>query len=66
MSRMVSGLITTGSNGINDVGIATIRSWHMTQTIPNFQLIVSTDAGHGAQVQGPERSLKHAVQFMEE
>ena len=53
-------------NGVNDVMIATINSWHMVQNIPNAQLIVYPDAGHGAQFQYPERFLKHAVQFLDE
>ncbi|MDE5444211.1 alpha/beta fold hydrolase [Bradyrhizobium sp. CSA207] len=53
-------------NGINDVMIATINSWHMVQNIPNAQLIVYPDAGHGAQFQYPDRFLKHAIQFLAE
>ncbi|MDN8617440.1 alpha/beta hydrolase [Variovorax ginsengisoli] len=53
-------------NGTNDVMIATINSWHMVQNIPDAQLIVYPDAGHGAQFQYPERFLKHAIQFLEE
>lgn len=53
-------------NGVNDVMIATINSWHMVQNIPNAQLIVYPDAGHGAQFQYPERFLKHAIGFLDE
>lgn len=53
-------------NGVNDVMIATINSWHMVQNIPNAQLIVYPDAGHGAQFQYPYKFLKHAVQFLDE
>ncbi len=53
-------------NGVNDVMIATINSWHMVQNIPNAQLIVYPDAGHGAQFQYRERFLKHAIQFLDE
>ena len=53
-------------NGVDDVMIATINSWHMVQNIPNAQLIVYPDAGHRAQFQYPERFLKHAVQFLDE
>ena len=53
-------------NGVNDVMIATINSWHLVQNIPNAQLIVYPDAGHGAQFQYPERFLKHAIQFLDE
>ena len=53
-------------NGVDDVMIATINSWHMVQNIPNAQLIVYPDAGHGAQFQYPQRFLKHATQFLGE
>lgn len=53
-------------NGVNDVMISTINSWHMVQNMPNAQLIVYPDAGHGAQFQYPERFLKHAIQFLDE
>lgn len=53
-------------NGVDDVMIPTINSWHMSQNIPNAQLFIYPDAGHGAQFQYPERFLKHAVQFLDE
>ena len=51
---------------VNDVMIATINSWHMVRNIPNAQLFVCPDAGHGAQFQYPEKFLTHAVQFLDE
>ncbi|WP_175781876.1 alpha/beta fold hydrolase [Burkholderia anthina] len=53
-------------NGINDVMIPTINSWHMARNIPNAQLLIYPDAGHAAQFQYPERFLKHATQFLDE
>lgn len=53
-------------NGVNDIMIPTINSWHLAQNIPNAQLLIYPDAGHGAQFQYPERFLKHAIQFLEE
>ncbi|MDM0042790.1 alpha/beta hydrolase [Variovorax sp. J22G21] len=53
-------------NGVNDIMIPTINSWHLSQNIPNAQLLIYPDAGHGAQFQYPERFLKHAIQFLEE
>ncbi|WP_205790153.1 alpha/beta hydrolase [Burkholderia sp. Ac-20353] len=53
-------------NGVNDVMIPTINSWHLSQNIPNAQLLIYPDAGHGAQFQYPERFLKHAIQFLDE
>jgi len=35
-------------------------------TVPNAQLFIYPDAGHGAQFQYPERFLKHAIRFLEE
>jgi pimeloyl-ACP methyl ester carboxylesterase len=46
--------------------IATINSWHLSQNIPNAQLIVYPDAGHGAQFQYPRRFLGHLTQFLDE
>ncbi|MEU9169163.1 alpha/beta hydrolase [Streptomyces sp. NPDC048420] len=53
-------------NGENDVMIASINSWHLAQNIPNAQLLIYPDAGHGAHFQYPERFLKHALQFLDE
>lgn len=53
-------------NGVNDVMIPTINAYHMVQNIPNAQLFIYPDAGHGAQFQYPERFLKHAIQFLDE
>ncbi|MGR4897384.1 alpha/beta fold hydrolase [Stenotrophomonas sp. LARHCG68] len=53
-------------NGVHDVMIPTINAWHLSQNIPNAQLLIYPDAGHGAQFQYPERFLKHAIQFLEE
>lgn len=53
-------------NGVHDVMIPSINSWHMAQNIPNAQLFIYPDAGHAAQFQFPERFLKHAIQFLDE
>lgn len=53
-------------NGINDLMIATVNSFYLAQNIPNAQLILYPDAGHGAQYQYPQRFLKHAIQFLDE
>lgn len=53
-------------NGTDDVMIPTINAFNMAQVIPNAQLILYSDAGHGAQFQYPERFLGHAIQFLEE
>jgi pimeloyl-ACP methyl ester carboxylesterase len=53
-------------NGINDLMITTVNSFYLAQNIPNAQLIIYPDAGHGSQFQYPQRFLKHAVQFLDE
>jgi len=51
---------------MNDVMVPTVNSWYMAQNIPNAQLFLYPDAGHGAQFQCPERFLKHAIAFLSE
>jgi pimeloyl-ACP methyl ester carboxylesterase len=53
-------------NGIEDIMIASINSFYLAQNIPNSQLILYPDAGHGSHFQYPERFLKHATQFLVE
>lgn len=53
-------------NGVDDVMIPTINAYEMAQHIPNAQLFIYPDAGHGAQFQYPERFLNHAVTFLAE
>ena len=53
-------------NGVDDVMIPTINAYHMAINIPNAQLFIYPDAGHGAQFQHPERFVKHAIQFLDE
>lgn len=53
-------------NGVDDVMIPTINSWHMAQNIPNAQLFLYPDAGHAPHFQYPGRFLKHAIQFLDE
>lgn len=43
-------------NGVNDIMIASINSWYLAQNIPNAQLLIYPDAGHGAQYQYPSAS----------
>jgi pimeloyl-ACP methyl ester carboxylesterase len=53
-------------NGVHDVMIPTVNSFYMARNIPNAQLFIYPDAGHGAQFQYPQRFLHHAVHFLGE
>lgn len=76
LQRMLAGLLnkimqaTLVVNGIDDVMIATINFLYLAQNIPDAQLILYPDAGHGVSVgahfQYPERFLKHAIQLLDE
>jgi pimeloyl-ACP methyl ester carboxylesterase len=52
-------------NGRNDIMVPTINSFTLSQTIPNAQLIVYPDAGHGSLFQFPELFVTHARIFLE-
>lgn len=53
-------------NGVHDVMVATVNSFYMARNLPNAQLFIYPDAGHGAQFQYPQRFLGHAIQFLNE
>jgi pimeloyl-ACP methyl ester carboxylesterase len=52
-------------NGINDVMLPTINSYHLAQHIPDALLILYPDAGHAAHFQYPELFLSHAKLFLD-
>src|ERR1700723_428834 len=56
-------LVPTGDR---DVIIYSVNSWILQQNLPNAQLIIYPDAGHGSQYQYPERFVQHASQFLSE
>jgi pimeloyl-ACP methyl ester carboxylesterase len=54
-------------NGGHDVIVYTINSYILLQqNIPNAQLILYPDAGHGALYQYPDRFVRHASTFLSE
>src|SRR5229473_4522807 len=52
-------------NGHNDVMVPTINSFTLSQEIPNAQLIVYPDAGHGSLFQFPELFVTHGRIFLD-
>jgi pimeloyl-ACP methyl ester carboxylesterase len=53
-------------NGNDDIMVPTVNSFILSQHIPNAQLIVYPDSGHGAHFQYPELFLAHARLFLAE
>lgn len=53
-------------NGHRDVMVPTINSFALSQHIPNAQLIIYPDSGHGSLFQYPDRFVAHARLFLEE
>ena len=52
-------------NGDNDIMVPTINSFTLSQNIPDAQLIIYPDAGHGALFQVPELFAAHAEMFLD-
>lgn len=53
-------------NGNNDIMILTQSSVDLEKNIPNSQLYLYEDSGHGAHFQYPERFMNHVTQFLNE
>ena len=53
-------------NGSKDVIVYTANSFILQQNVPNAQLILYPDAGHGSQYQYPERFVGHTSLFLSE
>ena len=56
---------TLVANGDRDIMLPTVNSYTLAKHIPNSQLIVYPDAGHGSQFQYPRLFLAHATQFLD-
>lgn len=52
-------------NGSNDIMVPTINSFTLSQRMPNAQLILYPDSGHGSQFQYPELFVSHARNFLD-
>jgi pimeloyl-ACP methyl ester carboxylesterase len=52
-------------NGNNDIMVPTINSWILSQHIPNSQLIIFPDSGHGSLFQYPELFCSYTARFLD-
>ncbi|MFC9093331.1 alpha/beta fold hydrolase [Streptomyces sp. NPDC057072] len=52
-------------NGNNDIMVPTINSWILAQHIPQSQLIIYPDSGHGSLFQHPELCCAHVTRFLD-
>ncbi len=52
-------------NGSHDIMAPTINSYVMAQRIPNAQLIIYPDSGHGALFQYPQTFVAHVTEFLD-
>ena len=52
-------------NGNNDIMVPTVNSFTLQQKIPNAQLILYPNAGHGSHFQYPQLFVEHAKLFLD-
>jgi pimeloyl-ACP methyl ester carboxylesterase len=52
-------------NGGNDIIVYTVNSFILQQNLPDAQLILYPDSGHGSQFQYPELFAQHVSMFLE-
>lgn len=56
---------TLAMSGSDDTMLPAINAWRMAQAMPNAQLVVYPDAGHGALFQDPALFAAHACLFLD-
>jgi pimeloyl-ACP methyl ester carboxylesterase len=52
-------------NGSNDIVIPTINSYHLYQHLPDAELMLLPDSGHGAHFQYVERFVRRVIDFLD-
>ncbi|MGH1560443.1 alpha/beta fold hydrolase [Caulobacter segnis] len=53
------------ANGDNDIMVPTVNSVDLAKRLPNAELIIYPDAGHGGIFQHHERFLRDAQAFLD-
>jgi pimeloyl-ACP methyl ester carboxylesterase len=53
-------------NGRRDIMLPTINSYVLAQELPNAQLIIYPDSGHGSLFQYPDTFVRHTTQFLDD
>jgi len=52
-------------NGSNDIVIPTINSYHLYQHLPDAELMLLPDSGHGAHFQYVQRFVRRVIDFLD-
>jgi pimeloyl-ACP methyl ester carboxylesterase len=52
-------------NGSHDIIVATVNSYLLQQNLPNAELVLYPDSGHGAHFQYPQQFLREALAFLD-
>jgi pimeloyl-ACP methyl ester carboxylesterase len=52
-------------NGKTDIMVPTVNAFILQQRLPNAELIIYPDSGHGSIFQFPELFVRHAAPFLE-
>ena len=52
-------------NGRHDIMVPTINSYILSQHIPNAELILYPDSGHGSLFQYPQLFVSHVARFLD-
>jgi pimeloyl-ACP methyl ester carboxylesterase len=62
LSRIAQPVLVV--NGSNDIVIPTINSYHLYQHLPDAELWLLPDSGHGAHFQYPGRFVRRVIDFL--
>jgi pimeloyl-ACP methyl ester carboxylesterase len=63
LSRIAQAALVV--NGSNDIVIPTVNSYHLYQHLPNAELMLLPDSGHGAHFQYVERFVRRVIDFLD-